>query len=370
MFSSANNYNKYHKHSPNINTMSIDQLSIFIILAATMLLFVLNIWRYDVVAGLALMACVYTGIVPMQHAFEGFAHPAVITVASVLVISKALQSSGVVEIFLRYLAYTRGNFTTQLAANAGVTGLLSAFMNNIGALALMLPVTLRDARMARRNPSRLLMPISFASLLGGLTTLIGTPPNIVVATFRENNSGEAFSMFDFTSVGLVTAIAGIAFLVLFGWRLLPSNQRDANSGTKGHHQFARYITELKLLDESDLIDKTVGHFEQLCENEISVLAILRNGRRRLAPSIHETLLAEDILIVEGDSEALQPLFENPGSIEAGADKVDTAWLRSPDIRVIEAVVMPNSVVGCGCYRAHSIAAKTKNQTTQSTLFPP
>lgn len=324
--------------------MSIDQLSIFLILPATMLLFILNIWRYDIVAGLALMACVYIGIVPVEHAFEGFAHPAVITVASVLVISKALQSSGIVEVFLRYLAFTRKNFTTQIAANSGTTALLSAFMNNIGALALMLPITLRDARMARRNPAKLLMPISFASLLGGLTTLIGTPPNIIVATFRENNSGEAFSMFDFTGVGLVTAFAGILFLVLFGWRLLPTHHSDDNSGTKAHHQFARYITEVKLLDESELIGETVGHLEQLCDNEIAVLAIVRNKRRRLAPSIHERFIAGDILIVEGDSEALQPLFENPLSIKAGAEKVDTNWLRSPDVRVIEAVLMPNSTV--------------------------
>jgi len=187
--------------------MTNDQLILFFILFTTMSLFVWNRWRYDVVAGMALMACVYSGIVPVEKAFEGFAHPAVITVASVLVISQALQSSGIVEVFLRYLAYARGHITSQIAANAGVTAVLSAFMNNIGALALMLPVTLRDAQKSKRNPSKLLMPLSFASLLGGLTTLIGTPPNIIIATFRANNTGEPFSMFDFTPVGLVTAIA-------------------------------------------------------------------------------------------------------------------------------------------------------------------
>ena len=324
--------------------MPTDQLLIVSILAATMLLFIVNIWRYDIVSGSALMACVYTGIVPIEKAFEGFSHPAVITVACVLVISKALQSSGVVELFLRYLAYTRSGVKSQIAANAGITAVLSAFMNNIGALALMLPVTIRDAVKAKRNASVLLMPLSFASLLGGLTTLIGTPPNIIVATFRENNAGEAFSMFDFTRVGLVTALAGIAFLVLIGWRLLPRTRTSNEGVTNVHHQFARYITELRLPAGSALINQTVGDLEKFCENEISVTAIFRNQRRRLAPSYSEKLYEDDTLIIEGDSAALQPLLEDPGMVIAGAEEVDTDWLRSPDVRIIEAVLMPNSVV--------------------------
>ncbi len=324
--------------------MPLDQLSIVLILAATMLLFIVNIWRYDIVAGFALMACVYTGVVPIEKAFEGFSHPAVITVACVLVISRALQSSGIVELFLRYLAYTRSGVTSQIAANTGITAVLSAFMNNIGALALMLPVTIRDSVKAKRSASLLLMPLSFASLLGGLTTLIGTPPNIIVATFRENNVGEAFSMFDFTRVGLVTALAGILFLVLVGWRLLPRAEGRNDGATDAHHQFARYITEFHIPAGSSLIGQMVGDLEKTCEDEISVTAIFRNQRRRLAPSYHEKLYEGDTLIVEGDSEALQPLLENPGMVIAGTEEVDANWLRSPDVRIIEAVLMPNSVV--------------------------
>ncbi len=290
------------------------------------------------------MACVYSGIVPFEHAFEGFSHPAVITVASVLVISQALQSSGIVELFLRYLAYTRQNVTGQIAANAGITAVLSAFMNNIGALALMLPVTLRDARKSKRSASTILMPLSFASLLGGLITLIGTPPNIIIATFRADNVGEPFSMFDFTPVGLVTALAGLIFLILIGWRLLPQAKTQGEEGTQAHHQFARYSLECRIPESSAMIGTTVGELEKQYESEISVLAIFRDAKRRLAPSIHEQLRAGDTLIVEGDSESLQPLLENPELLEAGAKDVSTEWLRSPDVRVIEAVVMPNSVV--------------------------
>ncbi len=324
--------------------MTNDQIILFAVLGVAIALFVWNHWRYDIVAGIALMACVFSGVVHAEHAFEGFSHPAVITVASVLVISQALQSSGVVEYFLRYLAYARGTVTGQIAANTSVTAVLSGFMNNVGALALMLPVTIRDARKAKRSASMLLMPLSFASLLGGLTTLIGTPPNIIIAAFREENTGESFSMFDFTPVGLVTAIAGIVFLVTIGWRLLP-RQTDANdAGIDEHHQFGRYICEFRIPSQSSLVDTTVHDFQELCESEVSVLAIIRNGKRRLAPTALEMLRVGDTLIVEGASESLQSLFENPDMVEAGTTDVNPEWLRSPDVRVIEAVVMPNSPV--------------------------
>jgi len=223
------------------------------------------------VAGIALMAAVYLGLVPYEHAFEGFSHPAVITVASVLVISQALQASGVVELFLKLLSRSRGTLMKQLMANCGITGFLSAFMNNIGALALMLPITLRDARKANRSPSRLLMPLSFASLLGGLVTLIGTPPNIIIATFRAENVGEPFSMFDFTPVGLAVALAGTAFIVVIGWRFLPG-QSESYAEAEQDFRVARYMTEIRIPAESALVGSAVGDLERRCENEACVMS--------------------------------------------------------------------------------------------------
>ena len=347
--------------------METDQIVLLGVLAATMALFVWNRLRYDIVAGIALMACVYTGVVPAEHAFEGFGHPAVITVAAVLVISQALQGSGVVELFLRLLSRARGTLSRQLVANCGITMLLSAFMNNIGALALMLPITLRDARKAKRPPSQLLMPLSFASLLGGLVTAIGTPPNIVVTTFRAERTGEPFRMFDFTPVGLVVALAGLAFLVLASRRVIvsrdvsfaePAKPAPAGPGAgeilegpaeglgrpKSDLRVARYATEVRVPGESDLVGTTVADLEARCENEVAVMAILRRDRRRLAPASLEQIQAGDVLILEGESEALQPLFVDPTLVEAGAEEIDPATLRSPDVRVIEAVVMPNSVL--------------------------
>ncbi len=307
-----------------------------------MALFVWNHWRYDVVAGIALMAAVYTGIVPADHAFEGFAHPAVVTVASVLVISHALQASGIVELFLKYLAFARGTLPRQLAANCGLTGFLSAFMNNIGALALMLPITLRDARRSGRPASVLLMPLSFASLLGGLVTVIGTPPNIIVATFRANQVGEPFRMFDFTPVGLVVALSGVAFLVVFARRLLPqvAGDDDADSPVR----IARYVSEMRIPSDSSLAGKSIGELQAICDNEISVIALLRNDRRRLAPRMIELLYEDDVLIIEGDSEALQPLFENPGLIEAGTAGINAEQWKSAEVRVMEVVVMPHAMI--------------------------
>lgn len=321
--------------------MTLDQIAIFSILAATMALFIWNHWRYDVVAGCALMAAVYTGIVPFEHAFSGFSHPAVITVASVLVISQALQSSGVVNLFLHYLGLFRANPQSQLVANCGTTALLSAFMNNIGALALMLPITIRDARKAKRAASSLLMPLSFASLLGGLVTLIGTPPNIIIATFRAEQTGQPFGMFDFTPVGLAVALAGITFLVIFSRFLLP--ERDQNS-SGNHFQIAQYLTEISIPETSQLVNKTVRELELMCENEATVMAIIRNKRRRLAPRAIENILAGDVLILQGDSEALQPLFEDTALVHAGADITESSWIRSPDVEIVEAVVMPNSMI--------------------------
>lgn len=324
--------------------MTLDQLSVFVILGCAMILFVMDYWRYDVVAGFALISAVFAGVVPAEHAFDGFSHPAVVTVACVLVISQALQSCGVVELFLKYLAHARGSITKQVAANAGVTALLSAFMNNIGALALMLPITMRDAQKAKRSASQLLMPLSFASLLGGLVTLVGTPPNIIIATFRANNVGEPFSMFDFTPVGLVVALFGLLYLVTLGWRFLPRSNSGIDTENIEQFHIARYITEVRLPEDSPLIGKSIGELESDCDDELSVMVIIRNDKRRMAPPARETLQAGDLLILEGHSEVLQPLFENTALMEAGAEPIDPEWLKSPDVRVIEAVVMPNSAI--------------------------
>jgi len=297
------------------------------ILLVTMCFFMWNRWRY----------------VPAEQAFAGFSHPAVITVACVLVISQAIQLTGVIEFFLRLLARTRRTFIMQISANSIITALLSAFMNNIGALALMLPVTVRDARRAKRSPHQLLMPLSFASLLGGLVTMIGTPPNIVIATFRTDTYGEPFGMFDFTPVGLMVACGGILFIVLVGWRLIP--QRD-NDESKHYRQFKinDYVTEARVGENSSLINATIGELEELCEDELTVLSIIRGSQRFLAPRTSATIQPHDVLVLQGDSTALQPLFDNPGLLSVGVAGGEGRQIHSSDVRIVEVVVMPDAMI--------------------------
>jgi di/tricarboxylate transporter len=265
--------------------------------------------RYDVVAGLALLASVYSGIVPAGAAFLGFGHPAVITVAAVLVISQGLQNGGTVGWLVRLLAPTRTSTSLQIAAGSGLTMLMSAVMNNVGALALMLPVTLRNAARARRPASLLLIPLSFASMLGGTITLIGTPPNLVVSGFRDAYVGQPFALFDFAAVGLAVSCVGLLYLSLIGWRILP--RHDASDfGTLFKNTLAPFLTEVRVPPASPFDGKQVREIEDLCENEITIMAIIRQeGDRFYAPRGITRLRSGDELIVEGDPSIWEPLCD-------------------------------------------------------------
>ena len=323
--------------------MTTEQGIVFFVLAAALGLFVWGRWRYDIVAVLALLAAVYLGVVPAAEAFMGFGHPAVITVAAVLVISRALQLSGVVNYLARRLALIRQTTFHQVAATSSLAALLSAFMNNVGALALMLPVALRHAQLGGRSPSQMLMPLSFATLLGGLVTLIGTPPNIVIATFREEYTGTPFRMFDFAPVGLVVAAVGILYITTLGWRLIPRHRRG-EADQRHLFRLEAYVTEARVPAESPLGGKQIRELELLCENEMTVMSIIRGRTRLLAPAGVERIKSEDILILEGDPAALEPLFAGAKLERTLGRDVRTEELRSEDIRLVETVLMPNSPI--------------------------
>ena len=322
--------------------MTIDQMIVFSIIAAAMAMFLWGRIRYDVVAIMALLAGVYAGVVPAMAAFTGFAHPAVITVAAVLIISRALQKSGLVDQLARMLSPTRRTTTLQVAATSALGALLSSFMNNVGALALMLPVTLRNAVKARRSPSLVLMPLSFATLLGGMVTLIGTPPNIVISTFRQDLTGEPFAMFDFAPAGLAACIGGIVYLSFIGWRLLP--ERIAPRKAAALTGVERYSFETGLPEGSPLVGTRVRELEAACENEVTVLAIIRNGMRRLAPAGSERFRPGDMLIIEGDPVVINPLADGRRLMKLGTPEAGNDRLRSDDVQIVEAVVMPDSVL--------------------------
>ena len=323
--------------------MTFDQGIVFAIITGAMVMFVWNKVRYDVVGVAALLAAVISGVVPSDHAFDGFAHAAVITVAAVLVISKSLQNSGLVDRLVQLMASSRTSTTLQVAAGSGMAATLSCVMNNVGALALMLPVALRNAYKAGRSPSIVLIPLSFASLLGGLVTLIGTPPNIVISSFRETETGTPFAMFDFAPVGLMVATAGLAYLATIGWRLLPERIPVEGEDDSLFH-VERYTLESAVPAGSPLTGMRVRELENMFDREVSVLAIIRRGVRRLAPRAIEKFREEDVLILQGDPALIQPLADGTQLALLGHQIEKESDVQSEDVELIEAVVLPNSPI--------------------------
>ena len=322
--------------------MTWDQLMVILVLAATMAQFIWNRWRYDVIAVTGLLCAVALGVVPVDRAFSGLGHPAVITVAAVLVMSQALQRSGIVDRLAILIARKTREPKTQTALTCAVTALLSAFMNNVGALALMLPVALRNAGRIGVAPSIVLMPLAFASLLGGLVTMIGTPPNIVIATARAQSEGQAFGMFDFTAVGLVVALAGLAFIILLGPYLLPSRQQPNDADDR--FRINAYLIEAQVAAGSALVGARIDQLERFCQNDATIMSIIRDGERCLAPSGSYRLEADDILVLEGDPLAVRPLLEQDGLVALGDQEIGDDLLTSGEIKVVEVVVMPQSAI--------------------------
>ena len=202
--------------------MTTDQIILFCLFGAVFGLLLWGRFRYDIVAFSALMAGVVLGVVDSKDAFDGFGHPATLVVALVLVVSAGLVRSGAVLLITRTLIDSSRSLGAHITLMGAVGGILSAFMNNVAALAFLMPVDIQTARKTGRSAGLSLMPLSFATILGGMVTLIGTPPNIIIAAIREESLGEPFKMFDFAPVGGVAAIAGLIFVALVGWRLIPS----------------------------------------------------------------------------------------------------------------------------------------------------
>lgn len=323
--------------------LTFDQTAISAILVCTLALFVWGRWRYDVVAVLSLMAGVGFGVIDPDAAFTGFGNAAVITVAAVLAISHALGRSGVVDLIGdRIMALARSP-SSQRVSLCLLGGFLSGFMNNVGALALLMPVAISAAKASGYSPSRMLMPLSFSTLLGGMLTLIGTPPNLLISQFRAQALGERFGMFDFTPVGLAVALAGIAFVVTVGWRLIPED-RQGKAAEQESFKVADYVTELRVGDESAIIGKTVAEFERESENVITVIGIVRNERRLIGRLLYEPVRAGDVLMVQSDSETLQKLVKDKGLELAERPVENEAGERGAgaELMVSEAVVTPRS----------------------------
>jgi len=298
--------------------MTGEQLIVFGVLAATLVLFVWNRWRYDLVALAALLACALTGVVPAEEVFAGLGHPAVISVAAVLVLSRGLLNAGVVDSVARRLMQVGERPWAQVAALTGIVALSSGFMNNVGALALFMPVAIWMSRQSGRSPSYLLMPLAFGSLLGGTLTLIGTPPNLIIAGYRAEAGEAPFGMFAFLPVSAAVTVAGVLFIALLGWRLVPRRQEQEGNGDL--FEISAYLTEVRVPEGCKYAGRTLHALIGAVQDEadVQVIALIRGDERQRMPSTYEVLREGDILLVEADSDSLKALLDVTG-VELAAD---------------------------------------------------
>lgn len=315
--------------------MTLQQGLAFAIIGAMMALFVWGRLRYDLVAMLSLLAAVLVGIVPYEQAFTGFSDDIVIIVGSALVVSAAVSRSGIVERALRYVGPHLTSVSMQVFALSAAVTVLSAFVKNIGALAMLMPVAFQIARRTGTSPSSLLMPMSFGSLMGGLITLIGTSPNIIVSRLREEILGVPFNMFDFAPVGIGISVAGVALLTA-AWRLLPAD-RKGTAAMEVAFNIEGYTTEVTVPAKSALVGGTIGALEKAGEQEVEVIAVMRKGHR-INPSNNVALEEDDIILLRGEPSALENVVKQTGVTLTRHEKTQEMDAPHDDIGVMEAVV--------------------------------
>jgi len=317
--------------------MTTDQTILFTLL---FVVFVLLIWgrlRYDLVAFMALIAALVLGVVPKEQAFSGFGHPATVIIALVLIVSKGLSNSGVVEQLAKQVSRFSHSLQTHIFGMSGIAAALSAVMNNVAALALLMPVDMQAASKAKRSPALTLMPLSFATILGGMITMIGTPPNIIIAEFRQQATGTSFSMFDFAPVGLACAVVGVLFVATIGWRLLPARYKEQQTAQK-LFDVSGYVAELHVPEDSPAIGQRVRDLDALAEEEdVAVIGLIRRGKRLPGQARLSEVRVGDILVVEAVPEAIDKIV-GVLKLDYQARGQDTGPLSNEDMTLLEVVV--------------------------------
>ena len=361
--------------------MSTDQVAICLIIITTFILFVWGRWRYDIVSIVALFTLVLVDkilggessllIADPSQAFLGFGHPAVVTVATVLIISRALQNSGVVDLIVRSVKPFTNNKITHISSLSGVIAILSAFMNNVGALALMLPVTLKTAWEQKRSPSILLMPIAFASILGGMITMIGTPPNIIIASLRKEQQQQilskaisdtnsqaatylenlnivkesyepaAFGLFDFTPVGGIIALLGVCFVAMVGWRLVPKeNQKTPSSNSL--FSLDEYVTEIRVPKGSSLIGESIGEVNMLTGDKLTLIRFINNNGKATSINHNNKIKENDQFLAMADPSDLKGMMDEYDLRLTKEMRYRIDSLKDDNSTFIEVVVSPES----------------------------
>ncbi|MFN3824919.1 MAG: SLC13 family permease [Pseudorhodobacter sp.] len=307
--------------------MTGEQILLLCVFAAVMLLMMWGRFRHDLVAFAGLLAAVVFGLVPVQEAFSGFSHPAVMTVALVLIVSAGLIRTGAVQLLGAFLSRPDAPLTLHISRIGGVGMVLSAFMNNVTALAILMPIDMMTARKAGRAVARSLMPLAFATILGGMLTLIGTPPNLIVSGFRQEAMGAPFAMFDFIYVGGIVAVAGLVFIALVGWRLIPVRQEEEAADEDAADLMRDYVAELVVPDSSRSVGLTRREIDEIADKADAILiAVQRKGRRVYGRAGLWQIEIGDIILVEATPAALEELrldlqLAYPDGLSADAPRV-------------------------------------------------
>ncbi len=319
--------------------MTPDQTILFGLFGTVFAFLIWGRFRYDLVAFTALMVAVVAGVVPAAEAFAGFGHPATLVVALVLVVSAGLVRSGAVGLITATLVDASRSLGAHIAIMGGVGGVLSAFMNNVAALALLMPVDMATARKAGRSPGLSLMPLSFCTILGGMVTLIGTPPNIIIAAIREDSLGAPFAMFDFAPVGAAVALVGLGFVAFFGWRLIPTPQGDSDAGAK-LMETAAYVAEIAVPAEAKrVIGQKLSDLDTAAEQaDVDILGLIRGGKRLYGSARNTVLDAGDILILEATPDALEEFRSGLGLSFTEGSRRSLVEARPEGLTLIEVVV--------------------------------
>jgi di/tricarboxylate transporter len=320
--------------------MTTDQLLAFAVIAGMMIMFVWGRIRYDLVAGLALLTALLVGVVPFDQAFSGFSNDILVVVGAALLVSAAVTRSRLMEGLLQKLGPGLSSVRAQVILLVTAVTVLSAFVKNIGALAMMLPVAFQMAKRSGVSPSVFLMPMAFGSLLGGLMTLIGTSPNIIVSELRQELSGKPFSMFDFTPVGLGLSVLGITFLA-FGYKLLPQDRKGEGTLAEGI-DIQDYVTEGRVGPKSGFAGQTLRELRRKLSKDVSVNAVVREGEKKAS---QDTVLREDDhVILEGEPAALDEAVKTAGLELEGEHRETRVEKSDGEIGTLEAVIGPDSLL--------------------------
>ena len=317
--------------------MTSDQIILFVLV---ILIFAFLMWgrfRYDLVAFAALVVAYIAGVVPKGEVFSGFGHPAVVIVALVLVVSRGLSRSGAIELLAQKVIKGSRGKQAHIGVMATIAAALSSLMNNVAALALLMPIDIQAAQRAKRSPAITLMPLSFASILGGMVTLIGTPTNIVIATFREDALGEPYQMFDFAPVGIIVAVVGVLFVTLVGWRLIPV-ERGKRDSAKDLLDLKGYVAEAKVKENSKTIGKSLKGLDNLTEEyDVNAVGLVRRGKRLPGMARDEEIRKGDLIVIEGGPKAIDQFVGAAGLSFVKSEKFEGV---TAEALVLMEVVVP------------------------------